>query len=842
MKSFLKSLSVFCLLTISASVVKAQISIDNTITVTELVNNYLLGDGVNATNITFNGIPGDSVNLQIGLYTGPSDVLDFDEGIVMATVDVLSIQGGFGGPINGIQNDPDLVAISGQNIFDAAVLEFDFVPTGDSLSFEYVFASREYPSYTCTQFNDAFGFFLSGPGISGPFTNDAINIALIPGTDIPVAINTVNGGAPTGGGQASTCEAANPNWIEDSQYFVFNNAQPAGDIQFPGLTVTLPAVAEVQCGEEYHIKLAIGDAADGALDSGVFLRSGSFISSSNISIVIVPEINGVPVTQPGFENVLIRGCGSATINLVRPTSVDEVTAFMSLGGDAVLEADGVENPDYSLAGDTIFEFLPGVDTLSFIVTALPAPPTGTPVTIIFTLNVVDPCTGDTIQTSAELQIIDPYPINSETEDVVVTCPADSTVITALGLDGIEPYTYVWSEVVGGDTTGFGASIFVDVPPDQQTFYVQIVDVCNLVAIIDSVTVFNEIPPPLTLVIPEPEVPTCPGDDVEITAIVTDGNPEYTFIWNPTSANENTTTVNFETTQMVYLEVVDICGTTRNDSVLAVYPVYDPIVATFDSISISCPNDTVFAVANVEGGAGVFSYAWFDTNPDTPGNTPFSTDPVAVFQPGIGSKTFTLVITDQCGEQDRDSHTYFYLFLPVDSVSVVDEANCAGTELRWAVNEVYGGEPPFEFIWSGPGLLQELDSTNGSALFTRPENEEYALRLIDRCGFYPNNFNFEPDIVFLDKMPNVLTPNNDGKNDFLVIEGIERFPGSTLEVWDRWGKSVFKSTDYRAGSPLVQTTEAFTGKDLSDGTYFFILSISGGECTKSGYITLLGSND
>jgi gliding motility-associated-like protein len=176
------------------------------------------------------------------------------------------------------------------------------------------------------------------------------------------------------------------------------------------------------------------------------------------------------------------------------------------------------------------------------------------------------------------------------------------------------------------------------------------------------------------------------------------------------------------------------------------------------------------------------------------------------------------------------------------VSVVDNPNCAGTELRWGVNEVYGGEAPFEFIWSGPGLLQELDSSNGAALFTRPENEEYALRLIDRCNFYPNVFNYEPDIVFLDKMPNVLTPNGDGRNDFLAILGIDRFPGSTLEVWDRWGKSVFQSNNYRAGNPVVPTAEAFTGEDLNDGAYFYILSIEGGACTKSGYIQLLGSND
>src|SRR5690606_39091386 len=108
------------------------------------------------------------------------------------------------------------------SIYDKSVLEFDFIPTGDTISFNYVFASSEYNSFTCTQYNDAFGFFLSGPGINGPFSNNAVNLAVVPNTTIPITVNTVNSGSPTGGGSASTCAAADPNWQANSQYFVGN--------------------------------------------------------------------------------------------------------------------------------------------------------------------------------------------------------------------------------------------------------------------------------------------------------------------------------------------------------------------------------------------------------------------------------------------------------------------------------------------------------------------------------------------------------------------------------------------------------------------------------------------
>ncbi len=71
--------------------------------------------------------------------------------------------------------------------FNSCALEFDFVPIDSFFSFKYVFASEEYPEYACTIFNDVFAFFINGPGYAGN-----TNIALVPGTNIPVTINSIN--------------------------------------------------------------------------------------------------------------------------------------------------------------------------------------------------------------------------------------------------------------------------------------------------------------------------------------------------------------------------------------------------------------------------------------------------------------------------------------------------------------------------------------------------------------------------------------------------------------------------------------------------------------------------
>jgi hypothetical protein len=263
--------------------INAQITIDQTMTPEELVVDHLVGSGLGVSNVTFNGLPGTTLNNQIGLFSGTSGFVEFNEGIAFASGDIEQVTGvGFNPVDPNIVQDPDLLAIvnSGAGWYtvnNCAILEFDFVPDFPYLTVGYVFMSMEYPGFTCSQFNDAFGFFVSGPGISGPYSNGAVNIALIPDTETPVGINTVNSGSPTGGGIAQNCLNANPNYVQDSIYFTNNNPiTDVDDIQFPGMTVNLYANYILTPGETYHIKLAVGDASDGALDSGVILEGASF--------------------------------------------------------------------------------------------------------------------------------------------------------------------------------------------------------------------------------------------------------------------------------------------------------------------------------------------------------------------------------------------------------------------------------------------------------------------------------------------------------------------------------------------------------------------------------------
>src|SRR5690606_28567153 len=124
--------------------------------------------------------------------------------------------------------DAELSVLAGQQTHDACILQFDFVPDGDSLLFEYVFGSEEYDSYSCDVFNDAFGFFLSGPGILG-----SQNIALIPNTNIPVTINSTTDPAVTQPFSTALCTAMVPG-SPFTQYY--NDNSNGTSITYYGMT------------------------------------------------------------------------------------------------------------------------------------------------------------------------------------------------------------------------------------------------------------------------------------------------------------------------------------------------------------------------------------------------------------------------------------------------------------------------------------------------------------------------------------------------------------------------------------------------------------------------------
>ena len=229
----------------------------------------LIGSGLDYDNVVYTGNA-----ISRGSFWGGPGNIGLSNGIILTSGNVAIAPGpndaSGAGADAGQEGDPDLNEIAGVSTFDACVLEFDFVPYYNYVWFQFVFCSEEYHEYV-GQFNDAFGFFMSGPGISGPYSNNSDNIALLPLTSIPVSINNVNCGNPY------NCAESCMNCL----YFQNNTEQFS---QYDAFTTVLVAQSGVEAMKTYHIKLAIGDGIDHAYDSGVLLQASSFCSGPQTSI------------------------------------------------------------------------------------------------------------------------------------------------------------------------------------------------------------------------------------------------------------------------------------------------------------------------------------------------------------------------------------------------------------------------------------------------------------------------------------------------------------------------------------------------------------------------------
>ena len=434
-----------------------------------LINNVLLGGGVSANNVTYQGDP-----IQVGFFNAINSNLGIDSGVVLSTGDIIDLDpNGFGsGNIPFSTNgDPDLLNIANSvpplinqpfnvsGIFDVATLEFDFIPNSDTLSFNYVFGSNEYLTWINSEYNDVFGFFISGPGISGPysspssFPNGSINIANVPNSSppLPITISSVNN-------------------LLNSQYYIDNQSTFPQTISCNGFTTSFTATTVVQCGEIYHIRLALADGSDANLDSWVFLEAGSFSSNGSVSVS-----SGIA----NSDTLLYEGCNAAYFTFDRPDASNDFVVYFDVGGTATPSLDYPEISDSLIipAGqfsDTLFIY-PNLDTISES-------------TETVVLNVIyERCSGSFDTTTANIYISDYPPLFLSLPDSLNICSElfESAMIQSEWGGGIEPKSLIWSNGANQD------SIIVS-PDSTQYFILNIVDGCNQ-EISDSTLVWNQCP-------------------------------------------------------------------------------------------------------------------------------------------------------------------------------------------------------------------------------------------------------------------------------------------------------------------------------------------------------------
>lgn len=657
-----KFLFFVCSIVFSVSLLNAQsITTNSNVPLESLIGDTLVNGCIQVSNITAN-------NGAKGYFRKGDSQFPFNSGIILATGSISNAQGpnssGSAGNSVGSGSDPDLQAlIPSYTINDASVIQFDFIPAENVVTFRYIFGSEEFPEYANTSFNDVFGFFLSGPGINGPYSNNAINIALLPNNQ-PVTINNVHN---------FNYYTAYPTSASNSPGSYY------GAVQYDGNTIVLTATATVVACETYHIKLAIGDAGDSNYDSGVFIEAGSFISGESITISNIAQV--------GSEADLWEGCTNYYVVSREEGSDAQQDLLISVG--IAPNSTATEGVDFSPFPTTVF--IPAgqmTDTIWY--TAYNDGIEEGHETIIVMFYTACPCGNYSTAIYDTIWIYDAEFIKGGIQDITTHyCGQDPpATITLVGECNIDPHVgYYWST---GATTN---SIQITPQPGATTYYVTMVDQCG-----------NQVYDSITIRISDLRI-----NSYDVTEPSCFNACNGTITLNVSSEFQP---IHYRYVHSLYQYIPDSVRTSYSSTFTGLCPGTYKITATdnigcFQRFEIAIPNPPSIELAYgilepdqeyCERPESIsFTAESNQNNPQFLWSNNQTGATMTLQNPPVGEHTYWVKMFDGCGNFKQDFVTVKISDITIQTQSVMDMGTCNGSAAAFASNGFY----PYNYYWYQP---------------------------------------------------------------------------------------------------------------------------------------------
>ncbi|MCW5920898.1 MAG: choice-of-anchor L domain-containing protein [Saprospiraceae bacterium] len=488
---------------------------------------------------------------------------------------------------------------NGQPSFDACIVELDVFAGTDELVFEYIFGSEEYPEYVNSNFNDIFAFLISGPGIAGdPGLGGAKNIAILPNSNTPVQINSVNN-------------------LNNWQYYRNNegNQTLAQVIQYDGLTAdslgkkkSLTARSNVVPCNTYRLKLAIADRGDAAFDSGVFV-SEIKAGTPDITVQFAGNINYL--TENCLEGI------PNTVIFTIPNPLPQVSNYtVTISGSATRDV------DYTTNIPNIITFQPGQTNISFNITPIPDALIEGTETIIIQLSNDFGC-GTVLLQNIVIELRDQAEVSVVGGDTLFVCAGATLQLEAEGA-----VDYFWSP------PGAVSNPFIPNPTTMPTqdFWLSVTGTLGVCTDTDSA--FVKIVDPAIEIVALSDTNVCQGTPVFLQANNNVGNTG--LVWAPAVGLDDPTSPTPTATPSVtttYTATVTIAGCSASDQItINVDTLFFPKLQTDTTI---CQN---YSVSLGEILSGTTKYEW---TPPTGLNDANSSGPVATPD---ATTTYTLTAT------------------------------------------------------------------------------------------------------------------------------------------------------------------------------------------------------
>ncbi|GDX51907.1 hypothetical protein LBMAG27_09540 [Bacteroidota bacterium] len=776
----------------------AQINVSTGVTALQLAQ-ALVGPGATVLNPVINGNP-----IAYGTFSnGSSTSIGIDHGILLtcghANIPSTNTTSAWSFS-NGLPGDP-LLAWAGTG-YDATKFEFDVVAYDSTLSFQYVFASDEYNTFVSPggSINDAFGFYISGPGITGQQ-----NIALLPG-GVQVTMQNVNCGAnssyyicndpyaPTSGGCTGQCPSSSASTT----------------IEYNGYTTLLTAQANVIPCDTFHLILVISDIADGVWDSGVLIAN--LLAGTAVYQTVSNPIPNYPT------NTIVEGCTTGEIKVKKITSsgpcsvidttntcnIDTLCYHIVTSGNAIEGIDYLNLPDTVCisANDSIFYL-----NIVTIADGLFEVPYDTIIVDLFPiLDSLDTanCPGASSFTAlhAMFLLIDPE-VHAMPDDTL--CQSQSITLTATS----NLPNFLWSPSASLSCSNCASPIAT--PPSTMLYIVQ-ASLGNCV--LSDTVIINVSSVPIVNAGSDDAI--CPGESIQLHA--TGAN---TYLWLGSGAASLSSpnipnpiaTPNVNTTYVVQGSD-NLCGMTSDTVVISIYP--QTIANAWPDSSV-CPNQSVQLYST-----GGVNYAWTgyflnDDSLQNPMATPTAQDVV-----------YTVTVTDVNGCSDTAQVTLHLYDEPI--------ANAGPDFTIFLFDSIQ--------LYATGGILYSWYPTTGlnnaniySPIASPTLTTTYTLFMTTVDGCIDTNtmvitVKDEPIV----EVPSAFSPNSDGHNDFLKVIRLGMFDLTYLRIYNRWGEVVFEShniSEWWDGK--------FNGEQCEVGVYTYMMEGEGynhKHIERRGNITLV----
>lgn len=634
--------------------------------------------------------------------------------------------------------------------FDASVLEFDLIPTEDSIQFDYVFGSEEYPGSVCTPLNDLFIFLISGPNpLGGAYYKE--NIAIVPNTaNMPVCINSINGGkSGTFSGDTTACYS-----LSYSQYFIDNGLPNTIDptdstlIQLNGFTVPLVAkVAVVPCAI-YHLKIAIADGGDDVLISSVFLKAGSLKSNRQVYID--------SVSYPIGLQAATEGCATARVAVaLKPAQASPYTVHLQYGGSATQGAD-YTSPDSLVipAGDTV-----GYITITALADGVVEG------TEQISVQLISPC--GLVYDSVLVPIQDYIPLQLSFKDTV-KCPLDTVQLEASGAT-----TYSWSPAFGLSTATI-ANPLCFATQTQAYICTGTIGTCTAT---DTVRVKMRT---LSLLLLQDSI-LCKGDSA--TLYVSERN-NFQPLSYTCAGNSNATGI-FKLAEGNYtIQAQSPKGCTVQDTITITAP--DSLkLQTLKVISPICFGDNTGSIeVTASGGTFPYNYNWNNTSVNT--NS----------QNNLAAGNYSLTVTDAHACKTQNS---YLLNSPIQvTVSVTPRDSTLENNSAVQLNSLVKPMPnAVQYLWSPALGLSCTDCPNPIAQPSCNTVYRLTVKYDNQCELSDSLYIQVKD-NHLFYIPNAFSPNGDGRNEEWKLFTNSSLKYMSVQVFNRWGEKVFETEDENKG--------------------------------------------